>query len=438
MNTEQTQSVISLIEQLGNVNSHKFEVLDSDYSLGNGRGREMFKRNIALFEQAQREQLLESMPAFFMPKDSAGDAFIVNTLSSLQNAIDKDAPGELEYYLLELNSYIYQSGLIHLLATSPFIHDVHQLASLKVQVEGVMHRLENDRSVQQVLIQEVRTTKDQLDLFTNEKEAEFSSLSSNLQSAEATKRQIDTLLDEARTLHNKINVIYTEGGLKRESVIAEFNTFKEDTEQLLSDVRSEKDKQAALIQKHESIQADAAELTLKASGIKVELERLLNPAIAQNLLETFKKRQEKLFQTKIVWAGVSGVMAIAFAIYAWYLFKYEHTDLSLRGVLITAVKLLPVLTLAYFATRQYAIERSLQEEYAFRESIATSLMSYAEQIKGSPEEKDKLIKETVEKLYRSPIKTRAKGMELPWGRKRMVKEVTELVKEINNLKSPNG
>ena len=167
----------------------------------------------------------------------------------------------------------------------------------------------------------------------------------------------------------------------------------------------------------------------------------MNPAIAQNLLTTFKKRKNWLFGTKVVWA-LLGVLA------AYYLFQYtadffsfsEGQDGSekvsqLEITIAGAIKLIPFVVLLYFCLRQFSRNRVLEEEYAFRESIATSLMSYAEQITNDPHAKDELIKDTVARLYESPLlnlKKRKEEKKNPEDSNKVIDSLTALIKELKN------
>ena len=87
----------------------------------------------------------------------------------------------------------------------------------------------------------------------------------------------------------------------------------------------------------------------------------------------------------------------------------------------------------WFVISQYTKERHFQEEYAFKSAVALTVNSYAEQLKTN-DNKDKLIMDSVDKIYRTPID---KKLEQSIS-ENAVKDHTSMLKQIvSDLKSLN-
>jgi hypothetical protein len=65
--------------------------------------------------------------------------------------------------------------------------------------------------------------------------------------------------------------------------------------------------------------------------------------------------------------------------------------------------LLPPAFLLTFVSVHYGRERQFQEEYAFRSAIAMTLSAFAERLGTDEAAKKELIKNTVERLYQTPL-----------------------------------
>ena len=73
-------------------------------------------------------------------------------------------------------------------------------------------------------------------------------------------------------------------------------------------------------------------------------------------------------------------------------------------ILINVIKSSLMVFAFGYSLNEYNKERTLYEEYAFRESVAITLTAYLQQLEScSKEEMQKLLMDTVEKLYTKPI-----------------------------------
>jgi hypothetical protein len=137
-----------------------------------------------------------------------------------------------------------------------------------------------------------------------------------------------------------------------------------------------------------------------------EIETLASFAADVSLGNSFNRRAEQIKKSVKFWRGITFTIAISTVIWILIVFLcLSPTEGDVWSkLLINSIKSLPAFILLGFAMGQYNKERNLEEEYAFKTSVAVTVNAYADQV-GSAEispEKVKMIQETIERLYTKP------------------------------------
>lgn len=133
------------------------------------------------------------------------------------------------------------------------------------------------------------------------------------------------------------------------------------------------------------------------------LDDLIGREVGASLFETFKQRKGEIGSSIGFWKWSVPVTTIVTIIWIFFLFgNGDLSNLSWQVILINSFKALPIIGLLLFAISQYTKERNFQEEYAFKSAVALTINSYADQLQGE-ENKDKLIMDSVNSIYRSPV-----------------------------------
>ena len=102
---------------------------------------------------------------------------------------------------------------------------------------------------------------------------------------------------------------------------------------------------------------------------------------------------------------------------SWIVFLFKDfasvTDLVQKWqfLALNTIKTIPTIILTYFSINQYRKERNFQEEYAFKSAVALTISEYANKLSSS-ENKDKLIMDSVNSVFISPIERKLRNEEL--------------------------
>lgn len=170
------------------------------------------------------------------------------------------------------------------------------------------------------------------------------------------------------------------------------------------------------------------------------VSQLAGTAAAGVLGKKFEARMRQLNASAEIWAKATAWSVVAAAIWLFYC----HTYLIIEGESVWATfalnfgLLLPAIFIVGFFAKQFGKVRHFEEEYAFRSAVAMTVSAFADRLADSPDERHKLIAETVEKLYRLPVLLQEKeshGWFSQRSTERMVKATTELVSAV---KKPSG
>ena len=260
------------------------------------------------------------------------------------------------------------------------------------------------------LIDTISVEKNELENFIRSKNSELS--------------EIESLLVATRLHSNEINEIHNRASSIEERVSATLEQSQEkksDIDEIRVQVKKQQSELKSLLQdnigsteshnkNYEKLVTSFEEkLTLVESKHEYFEERnqylddLIEREVGASLFETFKQRKKELVTSIVVWKWTVPITAVATI--AWIFFLFGNGDLSnlaWQVITINSLKALPAVGLLFFAISQYVKERNFQEEYAFKSAVALTVNSYADQLQ-KDENKDKMIMDSVNEIYKSPI-----------------------------------
>lgn len=262
----------------------------------------------------------------------------------------------------------------------------------------------------------IRIEKENLINFINQKTTELQKIERNLVSSENNTNELSILLNQGTSTNEKINSIFTQQQTKLDESKQLLEEQKVEYNKLLSDYDSVKKKYKDDLVELESKQVIFKEY-LKFVEDKKEyfeqrnsyLDELIGREVGASLFETFKQRKIELDKPVTFWKWAVPIMAVVTVL--WIAFLFENfasiKDVTQKYILLglNSIKTIPALILTYFAISQYKKERNFQEEYAFKSAVALTISEYANKI-STPENKDKLIMDSVNSVFNSPIEKR--------------------------------
>lgn len=302
-------------------------------------------------------------------------------------------------------------------------------------------------------VETLRGEKDALIAALTERKTELEEIASTVVSARTDRSALSALLQEASMDRGElISIVKTQGECMKAArdQIAEATELREQLEATLKSIEAT----------HESSKKSAEWI----AGKREEITELTGKAADGSLGGTFRSRKDELKSSVKTWTWfvvASTVLAAAYVPFALILIPSPP-----GGDWLTLVanlgKIFPVMLLLGFVLRQYSRERSFLEEYSFKAAVALVVNAYADQLAGNgsghgktladfnddkaaftkyletkDEDRKKLIKETVDRLFTTP-KVHKDGTRGFLGlRPKMsldtVREARELLKEFKNL-----
>ena len=180
--------------------------------------------------------------------------------------------------------------------------------------------------------------------------------------------------------------------------------------------------------------------------LKESVQNLIEPAVAGSLSKSFSDRQTKLESNRKVWlitAITAAVLsAVATIVVIWILIDVLSLEIpneastkqiqelidkqpSNVGIqLLRVAILIPFYSLFIYSFNQYKRERNLEEEYAHRSAVSTSLPNYGE-LAGDPNVKDQIISSATNVIFTSPIEKKVSNKRASQSNLNEVKDIID-------------
>lgn len=407
------------------------------------------ERILVAFEHADINGQLKFMPFTCNFQNDFGNGNLNQDLINLFNHINsKNFPAAVPsinrlLHYLTLNGYINHSSDFY--STVDLDTEQSQITSLRNYLSSVSGNLTD-------LLDEIEETKAKLDNLTKSKSAELNEITSLLEAARQQESEINSINNKGLQIITRAE----DGVNSNEQVkldldrqIREAQNFLKERKEKLDEFIDRQDKrfeeafsntehQRKEFVKHDSEMLQAlADIEQRHKSYEERseyLDDLIGREVGASLFETFKARKKELTSTIKFWGFV---VPVAAGLTIWWISSIFNgtslAELTWQSFAVNSLKIIPALAFMWFVISQYTKERNFQEEYAFKSAVALTVNSYAEQL-NTDENKDKLIMESVDKIYSTPIdKKREQALSA-----KTVKEHTSLLKQIvSDVKSMN-
>ena len=140
----------------------------------------------------------------------------------------------------------------------------------------------------------------------------------------------------------------------------------------------------------------------KYETLTTKIEGLLPGATSAGLAKSYFDQKNSYKWPNIIWSAVFGLTMVGMVYYAIHTIS-KSTDIGnvFMNILSRAPFFIPTIWLALFASKQQSQNRRLEQEYAYKESLAKSYDGYKREIENLPETEEK--NEIMEKLVRTMI-----------------------------------
>ncbi|PML94454.1 hypothetical protein [Vibrio breoganii] len=369
-----------------------------------------------------------------------GGSNLINDINQLAIQIQgKQFPNSIPT-MLRLLHYFRMNGLYKELAESPETKaqiDEARINETEKQLRALSKQLQND-------IQQVQALKAEIDNYTKSKHTEFkeiedlvassrkltesireqnSSVKEMLSIAQQQIKQSESDQNDLHIVSNDLSSTITQYKKSLSGIEAEIEQQQQEFERLRIEFQTHLDN---IQEKHDTYKLRSA-----------FLDDLIGREVGASLFETFKQRKIELDAPIFWWrtaVGVSAALSLAWVVGLFW--GTSLADLTWQSLAVNSLKTLPAFAVLYFSISQYTKERHFQEEYAFKSAVALTVNSYASQLKGE-ENQDKLIMESVEQIYRTPIDKKLDQNFTAKEVKQQVATVKDIVREAKAMMKNN-
>lgn len=387
----------------------------------------IFERAIRQFEEEIKTDDAIFLPLFFFPvapnpkllksqglnHNTVEPKDIVDTLANLIQQLKNQDYEASALVLREVISYQRQNGFWD--RSERPIHDASS-----IDIEKIKSEVEATRLHQVEVLNVLKKVSEEYATRTSDLERWANTAKTRLEEATESNSKISELLNTSTAHDAKLDEIVS----NQEAV---FSDSKETYSSLKGALKEAEERLVTI-----GVHLDESEKNWEyISGKRDEIKELTGMAGGAALGGKFEARSKVLeggTQRWLIFIILSVIVSGAWLAFASI---YLHAPNEGNAWLAFVWKLgliTPVVFLLGFVGKQYARERTLEEEYAFRAALSMTLNAFGEQLEavaGNAERK-KLITDTVEKLYQSPKSLLSnESSSLPNVRNRSYKEAIE-------------
>lgn len=280
------------------------------------------------------------------------------------------------------------------------------LTKLEERAQLTMEHIDKRAETANKTIAQLNEKVKELNQLIAQKQQEFATLQNNQNQSNNLLNNITNVNKNAENhnnvveqIKNKCNSILTDLEKKQEKVSQQQNSIDKQIETANSNLKNfetdSKEKLDVIQNGYDSVSANVE-----------EVRKMMGYITDGTLSHSFNERKKIIEKSEKKWMWISIVSLVLLIAWICIIFIWLSADTGIvwADIIINGIKATPLVFAFGFALTEYSKERNLQEEYAFRESVAATLTAYLNQLDGEISEEQKgLLTSTVEKLYTKPI-----------------------------------
>ena len=448
MNISQRQNILNWIEQIEQLNF--VDLLNAKYPNEGDAKKIMFGNyNAAQFFQllkkitTQLKTELNSGLGLLLPQSHNfhNDYGKVNLEEDFNNLYTWLSSSDFDSAVTRIDSLIYYQIINGFWDKSKIVAEksskaYEQLVSELTIVEG---KLKGFIDKNRELVNSFNQSIDGVNSFLSTKKEEFTVLNSNQQNSNAILQEIQTILADARVKETEIkniseNQTKTQSEIRSESENQKniFEEYKKATASLTTEQNNLISETTTTLNSVNNKMEEFKQLDTYLNTKKSEIEKLAGFAADSSLGHSFNSRKKQLITSSYIWLTVSILLMVGTGVWLSLVYTNDslkpHTGNIYFDIVLYAVKSAIAFLILGFAIKQYSKERTLQEEYAFKEAVAVTINAYADQLQGEKDEdRRRMIMNTIEKMYSTPKIHSDENHSMFGFRQKDVKEIVEKV-----------
>lgn len=316
---------------------------------------------------------------------------------------------------------------------------------LESKLQLIAEKLKINADLNQQLIAELQAEKTSITQLVATKNTELSEISNLLPAARTHSDEITRLLTVSTDSNQQITGLLNQQNSNLETVktkLEEEKTVYDIFQKDLNDLKDSYQKEI-IISTKKNTEFDKLLTSVQDKSSTFEdrllvLNEYIGKEGAKKLFSTFKDRQIELEKPVKVWAVtvfITGAIALVLIVGVFTnFFGYVGgfpTSIDWHYLIINSLKSLPVMIVLFFTIKQYAKERSFQEEYAFRSAIALTIQAYGDIV---GKNKEDLITKAVASIYALPTLMKEKSSFFSFRSKHLIDSIKELNDTVKTIK----
>ncbi|MCZ2476082.1 hypothetical protein G9H61_11530 [Aquirufa ecclesiirivi] len=316
---------------------------------------------------------------------------------------------------------------------------------LESKLQLIAEKLRINTNLNQELIAELQAEKTSIIQLVETKNTELSEISNLLPTARKHSDEITRLMTASTDSNQQITGLLNQQNSNLETVKTKLEeektvyvTFQKDLKDLKDSYKTEIDTSIKKNADFEKLLTSVLDRSSTFDQRILVLNELIGKEGAVKLFSTFNDRKIELEKPVKHWANIvfaTGTIALVLIVGVFTNFfgcvGGLPTSVDWQYLIINSLKSLPVMIVLFFTIKQYAKERSFQEEYAFRSAIALTIQAYGD-IAGK--NKEDLISKAVASIYTMPTIMKEKSSFFSFRSKLLTDSIRELNETIKNIK----
>jgi hypothetical protein len=344
-----------------------------------------------------------------------GQLNLDQAISTLNSQISSNQLASAENYLFWLIQYAINNGFYDKSKYKTYPVEVLKIQEQKDRIDLLNENFQNLNESYKNLVQELNTTKSNIDSYYIKKQEELQLITENLSSSTNNNNQINDLLNLSNINYTKVSGILEhveKEKLRIEKLNSDTNAKFEELTSLYSNTLKELQTSDTLYKGNNEKFNKRLEFVESKTDYFNErneyLDILIGREVGASLFETFKQRKTELNKPIIFWrwavmilGALTFIVVLGIFTNMFGLIGTLQSSYSWELIVVNFVKSTPFFFLLYYAISQYNKERNFQEEYAFKSASALTIKAYAD-ILNENNNKDELILKAVYNVYKSP------------------------------------
>lgn len=406
---------------------------------------EFSKKAIGQLEQILHSKLFSILPFQYQFQNDFGAGNLRDDLANFIAFCSNNDFNNAVGFLYRIVYYQVQNGLWDKDQPIDKKKKTEIIVELESKLQLIAEKLKINSDLNQQLITELQTEKNNITQFITTKKTELSELSNLLPTARTHSDQITRLLTASTDSNQQITGLINQQNSNFEAVKKKiedekifYDNFQKDLKVLKDSYKTEIDTTTKKNADFEKLLSYVVDKSSTFDQRLMDLDELIGKEGAKALFNTFNARKLELKKPIKYWAiavFITGIIALFLIVCIFTNFfgcmGGFPTSVDWHYLIINSLKSFPVMIVLFFTIKQYAKERSFQEEYAFRSAIALTIQAYGD-IAGK--NKDELISNAVERIYALPTIMKEKSSFFSFRSKHLIDSIKELNETVKAIK----